>query len=104
MLVNLPRNAVKFTPECGSSGKLLRTFGQLDSSLVRRHSGTGLGLVLVKRMAELHSEHVGAESSPGQESRCCLSLPWRAPETVHTTRQVTGQAPVQALGQAGEGV
>ena len=71
--------------------KLFRPFSQLDSSLTRRHSGTGLGLALVKRMAELHGGHVGVESSPGQGSRFCISLPWRAPETVQATcRQARG--------------
>lgn len=58
--------------------KLFRPFSQLDSSLTRRHAGTGLGLALVKRMAELHGGHVGVESSPGQGSRFCISLPRRA--------------------------
>ncbi len=67
---------------CEERGKLFRPFSQLDSSLTRRHSGTGLGLVLVKRMAELHGGHVGVESSPGQGSRFWISLPWRAAGSV----------------------
>lgn len=62
--------------------KLFRPFSQLDSSPTRRHSGTGLGLMLVKRMAELHGGHVRVEGSPGQGSRFCISLPWRAAESV----------------------
>ncbi|MDY6803775.1 MAG: ATP-binding protein [Cyanobacteriota bacterium] len=41
---------------------LFRPFQQVDSSLTRRHEGTGLGLVLVKRLAELHGGTVSLES------------------------------------------
>ena len=36
-------------------GKLFKPFVQLDSGLARQYSGTGLGLSLVKRMAELRA-------------------------------------------------
>jgi signal transduction histidine kinase len=63
--------------------KLFQPFTQLDSSLTRRHSGTGLGLVLVKRIAELHGGHVGVESAPGQGSRFHISLPWSLHQEAH---------------------
>ncbi|HAJ38804.1 MAG TPA: hypothetical protein DCL15_24315 [Chloroflexi bacterium] len=107
MLVNLLSNAVKFTPEGGQLGldvqadvkegvvrfqvwdrgigiaqedfaRLFRPFTQLDGRLARQYSGTGLGLSLVRRMAELHGGSVSVESSVGEGSRFTLSLPWNS--------------------------
>jgi signal transduction histidine kinase len=104
MLINLLSNAIKFTPDGGEIGlsiearvdqgtvsftvsdngigigaeelpKLFRPFVQLDSSLTRRHAGTGLGLVLVKRMAELHGGAVAVASTPGKGSQFMITLP-----------------------------
>lgn len=106
ILVNLLSNAVKFTPDGGSIGlevqgdrvagliymtvwdtgvgiaaadqaRLFRPFVQLDSSLARKHQGTGLGLALVARLTELHGGGVSLESEPGHGSRFTISLPWR---------------------------
>jgi PAS domain S-box-containing protein len=106
MLVNLLSNAVKFTPEGGALGlevqaippeqiisfkiwdngigikpeamdKLFKPFVQLDSSLARQYSGTGLGLSLVQRMAELHGGSIRLESAPGEGSRFTIILPWQ---------------------------
>ena len=106
ILVNLLSNAVKFTPEGGNIGlevdtdverqmvhftvwdtgtgipqekiKLLfQPFVQLDGGLSRRHSGTGLGLTLVKKMTEMHSGNVSVESEVGKGSRFIVSLPWQ---------------------------
>ena len=105
ILVNLLSNAVKFTPEGGELGlevigdelkqivtftvwdkgigiseadqqRLFRPFTQLDSSLSRQQSGTGLGLILVQRMADLHGGSVKVESMVGQGSRFSILLPW----------------------------
>ncbi len=105
MLVNLLSNAIKFTPEGGELGldvnlnedektvifsvwdegigiqpqelgTLFRPFVQLDSSLARQYTGTGLGLSLVKRMAELLGGSVRVESTPKLGSRFTIILPW----------------------------
>jgi PAS domain S-box-containing protein len=102
VLVNLLSNAVKFTPEGGEVGiaahhdggslcfavwdtgigiapgevaRLFQPFVQLDSSLSRRHNGTGLGLVLVRRFVELHGGSVHLSSEPGQGSRFTVQVP-----------------------------
>jgi PAS domain S-box-containing protein len=105
MLVNLLSNAIKFTPEGGQVGlelvgdaegkairltvwdtgigiaehdmaRLFKPFIQLDSSLSRRYEGTGLGLSLVARMAEIHGGSVTVTSQVGQGSRFTIMLPW----------------------------
>jgi PAS domain S-box-containing protein len=110
MLVNLLSNAIKFTPDGGALGldvqlhekehvvritvwdrgpgiraedlpKLFKPFVQLDSSLSRQYSGTGLGLSLVHKMAELHGGSVQVESTPGEGSLFTITLPWSADAT-----------------------
>ena len=105
MLVNLLSNAVKYTPEGGQLGllvsgdpikkeiiftvwdsgigiksedlsRLFQPFVQLDASLTREQSGTGLGLALVARLARLHGGRVGVESDYGRGSRFSFFLPW----------------------------
>ncbi|MBI2305891.1 MAG: response regulator [Rhodocyclales bacterium] len=57
--------------------RLFQTFLQLDASLARGYEGTGLGLALVRRMAELHGGTVAVASAPGQGSCFAVWLPWR---------------------------
>ena len=58
--------------------KLFEPFTQVDSSTDRRYSGTGLGLSLVRRLAELHGGTVGVASRLGAGSRFSVWLPNRA--------------------------
>ncbi len=105
ILVNLLSNAVKFTPDDGRVGldvyetdegdtinfavwdtgigiskedqeKLFKPFQQLDSRLSRRHEGTGLGLALVAKMAELHGGQITLDSKPNVGSRFTVVMPW----------------------------
>jgi len=55
--------------------KLFQSFVQIDSSLNRKYSGTGLGLALVKQIAELHQGSVSVVSAVGQGSRFTITLP-----------------------------
>ena len=57
--------------------RLFSAFTQIDSSLARNYEGTGLGLALVRRLAELHGGAVGVESAPGQGSTFRVWLPCR---------------------------
>src|SRR5919199_850622 len=54
---------------------LFRPFQQIDSSLARHHEGTGLGLALTKRLAELHGGTVSVKSQENQGSTFRVWLP-----------------------------
>jgi signal transduction histidine kinase/CheY-like chemotaxis protein/HAMP domain-containing protein len=61
------------------ASRLFKPFSQIDASLSRHYEGTGLGLVMVMRMAVLHGGTVAVASEPGQGSRFTVWLPWREP-------------------------
>ncbi|HLP41587.1 MAG TPA: ATP-binding protein, partial [Fibrobacteria bacterium] len=49
-------------------GRLFQEFQQLDTGAARHFPGTGLGLVITKKLVELHRGSVGVESRPGEGS------------------------------------
>lgn len=48
--------------------RLFSAFEQADSSTTRKYGGTGLGLMISRRLAELMGGEVGVESEPGKGS------------------------------------
>ena len=56
---------------------LFRPFSQIDSGLARKFEGTGLGLAMVKLLAELHGGAVAVESAEGEGSCFTVWLPLR---------------------------
>jgi CheY-like chemotaxis protein len=105
MLLNLLSNAIKFTPGAGridirvrrvetwvdvavrdsgigiaqkDLGRLFKEFQQLDAGSGKRPEGTGLGLSLTRRFAELHGGTVSVDSTLGIGSTFTLRLPLQA--------------------------
>ncbi|HXC41730.1 MAG TPA: response regulator, partial [Burkholderiales bacterium] len=71
--------------------KLFQAFSQIDSSLARKFEGTGLGLAMVRQMAELHGGTVAVASAPGEGARFAVWLPLRsAPASVPAPDQRGG--------------
>jgi signal transduction histidine kinase/CheY-like chemotaxis protein len=60
--------------------RLFEPFQQLDSSIRRKHGGSGLGLTISKRFVELHGGKMWLESAPGAGTTFFFSLPILAPE------------------------
>jgi signal transduction histidine kinase len=107
ILMNLLSNSIKFTPTggCVTLGVrqsedrretrvtvsdtgigmreadipiALAPFGQIDSALNRKHAGTGLGLPLSQRLAQLLGGVLEIESAPGSGTVVTIVLPTRA--------------------------
>jgi PAS domain S-box-containing protein len=57
--------------------RLFKPFSQIDSGLARKFEGTGLGLAMVKLLAELHGGTVAVTSAVGEGSCFMIWLPLR---------------------------
>jgi PAS domain S-box-containing protein len=64
---------------------LYKPFSQIDSGLARKFEGTGLGLAMVKLLADLHGGAVAVESEVGKGSRFTVWLPFRPAEGMALT-------------------
>lgn len=64
-------NGIGFDPARAS--ELFKPHVRLDTASA--FAGTGLGLMTVARIVELHGGHIQADGAPGRGARFCLSLP-----------------------------
>ena len=58
--------------------RLFKTFSQIDSSTTRHYGGSGLGLSIVKRLAELMGGQAGVRSEVGQGSTFWVTVDMEA--------------------------
>jgi len=106
VLLNLLSNAIKFTPAGGKVSvtaehrqdglaitvrdtgigmasedipRALQPFVQVDTSLARRHGGTGLGLPLAKLFVDLHGGQFTIRSALGKGTEVTVVLPAASP-------------------------
>jgi CheY-like chemotaxis protein len=70
--------------------RLFKPFSQIDSGLARKFEGTGLGLAMVKLLAELHGGTVAVDSDVGQGSCFTVWLPLR-PVTAGAEPEVSSE-------------
>jgi signal transduction histidine kinase/CheY-like chemotaxis protein len=71
---------IGMTPE--QLGKLFQAFSQADASTSRKYGGTGLGLVICRRFAQMMGGDVSVESTIGEGSIFTVRLPARVKRPV----------------------
>lgn len=74
VLLTVSDTGIGISPE--AMDKIFAPFTQADSSTTRKYGGTGLGLTICRKLAELMGGRIWADSVPGQGSRFHLEVPF----------------------------
>ncbi|MDD1416177.1 hybrid histidine kinase/response regulator HrmK [Dolichospermum sp. ST_con] len=123
MLLNLLFNAIKFTIKgtvgleissqdrflrftvwdtgtgisCEDQSRLFRPYSQVVNPAAGRNEGTGLGLVVTQKLAEIHGGYLELESVVNQGSRFSILLPLKPTGKVLTAIETTAEYDLQVV-------
>ncbi len=94
--ISVTDDGIGISPE--GMERLFKPFSQIDSGLSRQFEGTGLGLAMVRLLAELHGGSVAVESAEGEGSCFTVWLPLRVAEAAPLISTQTPASRIEAPG------
>ena len=92
--ISVTDTGIGISPEAFNN--IFKPFVQEDGSTTRRFGGTGLGLTISRRLAEIMGGDISVESTQGVGSSFILKLPFTIPTTIQHTDEIKSQIPLLA--------
>lgn len=100
IVIGVSDTDIGMTPEQQKS--LFQTFSQADSTITRRYGGSGLGLALCRRLADLMNGTISVHSAAGAGSTFLVTLPLPASEDAPVQLEAAAAAkPSEAVASSG---